>query len=254
MKINISRLFSFLSVSSLWISFVAIFRPALLYQAAEIPVSRGFLAAAFLVTFAVYAVDKVSGSKEDLVNTPKRAWLARYPITKIATASYLLALLIVAAIDPWKLPFPLAFGFAGWIYTRKIGGLRIKDIPGAKTAVVAGATSICFAGLVGGPWWIYVLEFLLIGIDTVLFDLRDMRGDALAGVRSIPVLLGRGNTLVLLVAADALLAVLYWPAAAYGAFLIWYFRKERDGLCYDLLVDGWSMWVLFGLYLSHLLV
>jgi hypothetical protein len=68
------------------------------------------------------------------------------------------------------------------------------------------------------------------------------------------VLLGRSKTLALLVWLDALLALLYWPAAAYGAFLIYYFRKERDSLSYDLLVDGWSMWVLAALYLGHLLI
>lgn len=254
MKRNARNLFSFLSVSSLWISFVSAFQPALLQYASSQAITPEYMVVALLVTFAVYAADKVSGSVEDLINTPERAWLAHYPVKQLATVTYVLAILIVAAIDIWKLPFPLAFGVAGWIYARRIGKFRVKDIPGAKTVVVAGATSICFAGLVGGPWWLYALEFLLIGIDTILFDLRDLRGDALNGVRTLPVLLGRSKTLVLLAGMDALLACLYWPAAAYGAFLIYYFRKERDSLSYDQLVDGWSMWVLAALYLSHLLI
>jgi 4-hydroxybenzoate polyprenyltransferase len=169
-------------------------------------------------------------------------------------AAYFVSLLIVAAIDPWKLPFPLLYGLAGWIYARRIGSVRLKDLPGAKTIIVAGVTAICFAGLVGGPLWLYALEFLLISIDTILFDIRDLRGDALNGVRSIPVLLGREKTLFLLAVLDGLLALIYWPAAAYGAFLIVYFRKERDSLSYDLLVDGWSMWVLLLLQLGQLLI
>ncbi len=254
MKESIGRIFSFLSTSSLWIAFVAIFRPALLYEASGLPVVWGFLAAAALLTFASHASDKVSGSDEDLVNTPERAWLANYPIGALSWVAGGLALLIVAAIDYTKLPFPALYLIVAYMYARRIGGARIKDIPAAKTLVVAGTTTFCFAGLVGGPWWLYALEFLLIGIDTVFFDLRDLKGDALAGVRSIPVLLGRGKTIALLIVADILLAMLYMPAAIYGAFLLWYFRKERDGLCYDVLVDGWSMWVLFGLYLSHLLI
>jgi hypothetical protein len=207
-----------------------------------------------LLTFAVYAADHAGGSKEDLMNNPGRAWLANYPVKKLAALAYCAALLITIWWDASKLPCVLVVGLAGAAYTARIGGIRPKDIPGVKTFIVASSTAICRAGLVGGEWWLYILVFLMMVIDTVLCDMRDIKGDAAEGVRTIPVMLGREPTLAILAGVDVIIFALSPIVATVGAGLIWYFRKERCRLSYDLLVDGWTLWAVALLFLKSALV
>jgi 4-hydroxybenzoate polyprenyltransferase len=116
--------------------------------------------------------------------------------------------------------------------------MRLKDIPGLKAPYVAATCTVCFAGLVGAG---YSLIFLLILINTVLFDIRDLVGDRAAGVQTIPVMLGASRTIWLLAGLDLVLAAVHLPSALIGAVLIWYFRQSRSSLQYDLLVDGWPI-------------
>lgn len=225
------------------------FRPVLLCAVSGRSVDLIACLAVPLITFAIYAPDKVSDSKEDLINNPGRAILAKYPIKWLAALSYTAAIVLVAWWDASKLFAVLVPGLGGIVYTARIGGVRPKDIPGMKNLIVATVSAICYAGLTGGPLQLYVLAFLLIFIDTVLFDIRDIRGDAAESVRTLPVLLGRKRTIAILVALDGVLATLSPIIAMWGAVLIWYFGKERHSLSYDLLVDGWAIWVLAGLWL-----
>lgn len=202
-----------------------------------------------LVTFAVYALDHAGDSKEDLLNTPERAWLARYHVEWIALGVYFVAAVITAYWDLQKLPCVLVVGLAGAIYARPIAGIRLKSVPGVKTFIVASSTAICRVGLIGGAAWLYILVFLVMIIDTVLCDMRDIRGDTATNVRTLPVMFGRGRTLAILAAVDALMfTFLSQIVAVAGAFLIIFFRKERPGLSYDLLVDGWMLWVAILLF------
>ena len=242
-------LFGMLCVSSIWIALVSAFGPAMLCKIDGLPIDKVACLAVFLVTFAVYSFDKVSGSKEDLLNTPGRAILAKYPIKQLAALTYVIAILVVAITDIWKLPCLLIYGLAGLIYTARIRGVRLKDIPGVKNLIVAGSTAIAYVYMISGAWWLYALIFLLMFIDTVLFDLRDIIGDTAEGVKTLPVVLGRAPTMMMLSAIDLIIYTLSPVVAIFGAFLILYFRKERHSLSYDLLVDAWMMWVVLSLYL-----
>lgn len=239
----IERVLTVLSTSSIWIAICSFFRPACLALLFGLSFDWRAGLAVLLAAFAVYATDKVSGSKEDLLNTPDRAWLAAYPIKQLAAISYLAALGVAAILDICKLQYILIIGLAGVIYTTRIFGIRPKDIPGAKTVIVAGASAVCYAGMIGGPAASYVLAFLVISIDTIIFDLRDLTGDRAACVRTLPVLFGRGKVSLLLVLLDIVVFVISPVVAIYGAFLIWFFQKDRDNLSYDLLVDAWLLWI-----------
>lgn len=233
----------FLRTSTLWIAISAAFGPVVLSQIYALPLPRWVPVAVLLATWAVYAIDKVSGSLEDLLNTPERAWLAAYPVKKLAILAYLAAILLVVASDIWRLPAILSFGFAGYIYTKKVRGYRLKDLPGAKNVIVAAATAICYCGLMAAPLAAYVLIFLLIWIGTVIFDLRDEVGDRASGVRTLPVILGTKLTLLILTIADILLFALS-PIVGIVAFVeIIYFRQSRPNWQYDIFCDGWFIWL-----------
>lgn len=233
--------FELLVVFSLWVSLAAACCPALISLVYDLPISPFASLIAFLCAFFVYSMDKVSGSKEDLLNTPERVILVHYEIRQIASMAYLLAIILVLAVDWHKLPSVLIFGLAGWIYTIKVFGHRPKDIPGLKNLIVASACSICFAGLVGTG---YTFMFLLILVNTILFDVRDLAGDAAQGVRTLPVLLGTSRTIAGLAVLNICLAAYSLPAAAYGFILLWHFRQPRENLAYDFWVDGWPTFLV----------
>jgi len=93
-------------------------------------------------------------------------------------------------------------------------------------------------------------------VNTVLFDMRDIRGDAAAGVKTIPVKLGLRNTKFLLLAMNTLLVpwvifafynslfMIYIPVLVfcilYGYFYILYFSRKADipKTHYGILLDG----------------
>ena len=239
----IVQLFNILSVYAIWIAFMSFFWVALLCRLSATPYSWPAGIILFLITFAIYAFDHAGGSQEDLLNNPARAALAKQPIKQLAVLAYLAAIVLVRIWDIGKLFAVVVPGIAGAIYTMRIDGIRLKDMPGMKTLIVATSTAISRAGLIGGPIRLYGLVFLIMIIDTVLCDLRDMNGDAVEGVRTVPVLLGRGCTLLILAAINGFVFLFSPVIAVFGVFLIIYFRKERHSLSYDLLVDGWMMWV-----------
>lgn len=232
------NILSLLVVSSIWISFIGALCPALVCIVYDLPINPLHIVIAFLCTYAVYSRDKVSGSKEDLLNTPERAILARYPIGQLANLAYGLAILLTLWYDWTRILAVAAFGFAGMIYTMKVRGVRPKDVPGLKNLIVAGACAACYAGLVGAG---YALIFLMILVNTILFDIRDIKGDAASGVRTIPVLLGSSRTLCILAVLDGLLFVLSPEIAFLGIVILWYFRRERPSIQYDYFVDGWVL-------------
>lgn len=223
------------------------FEPVCLAHVAQMPVDIPTQVAVALTAFAIYAADKVSGSREDLLNSPNRAWLAKYPIKAISAISYCTAIIIIALSDISKLIYILVPGIAGAIYTIRIGKFRPKDVPGVKTIIVATSTALCYGGLLSGPLWLYGLAWSVNVIDTTLSDIRDIVGDRIAGVHTLPVVLGGPKTLGILTGLDMAIAYLSPQIAIYGLFLIIYFRKERYSLSYDLFVDGWLMWVYLAL-------
>lgn len=240
------EIFSLFVVFSIWISIASACGPLLLCFLAGKPPDYAAALIVFLVTFAVYSIDKVSGSKEDLANTPERAILASYPIGQIATSAYVAAIAICLYSNWREVPYVLIPGLAGVAYTARIGSRRLKDIPGMKNLTVAISSGLCYAGLVGGAAWAYAFVFLTMMIDTIIFDMRDLVGDKAACVQTIPVLAGPSRTVAILSMLCLLLAVISLPMAAGGAFLIAYFSRKRPNLEYDFLVDGWLMWIYVG--------
>lgn len=238
----------YLVTFSIWVSLAAAACPLLCGAVYDLPVASWKPLVAFLCAFFVYSLDKISGSKEDLLNTPERAILADYPIRPLAILAYLAAFLIVFATDWTKWYCVAVFGAAGCMYAIPLyHGRRLKDLPGLKGPYVAAVWAVSFAGLVGAG---YSLIFLLILINTILFDMRDLVGDRAAGVQSLPVLLGSSRTIYLLAALDVLLTFIHLPSGLIGAALIMYFEYPRPSLQYDLLVDGWPMISLILIYLS----
>lgn len=198
------------------------------------------------MTFAVYSFDKLGGSAEDLQNAPERAWLQGKPILPIAILAYLASIGLVYQSMPaaiFYIPLP---GLFGAIYTARLPGIgRPKDIFIMKNILVGLATAACHVGLVGAGWKLFGFVFLTAFVDTALFDIRDIEGDRLAGVRTLPVVMGIDPALLCLAAVIGVALFIYpagWHIAAWGFGLLAIFRKRMEAWLYDLLIEPWWVW------------
>lgn len=156
-----------------------------------------------LVIYTVYTIDRTLESKEDATNrkelngSKKEIGLAA-ALLAFLIGSYLLAkegLLIIAFI-------PLVIGY---LYSKgiKIGRffIRLKGRAGVKNLVVGLTWGACTAGLAGkscGSIVPVILIFIFFGVklfvNSTIYDFRDIKGDTLAGIETLPVSLGEKNT------------------------------------------------------------
>jgi 4-hydroxybenzoate polyprenyltransferase len=107
-------------------------------------------------------------------------------------------------------PLALVFGILCF-YSRPIPnvGFRLKDLPYLKSllAPIVIATVLVLwpawesgNGLPGNVWLVFLWIFLILTINALAYDYRDIEGDRLTGTRTIPLLLGQSRTRGLLIA------------------------------------------------------
>ncbi|MBN1431421.1 MAG: UbiA family prenyltransferase [Methanomicrobiaceae archaeon] len=181
----------------------------------DIPFSPVAALMMILVTYGVYNLNRKTDEAEDSVNHPERySFTKRYGtfLSHSAATAYFTAVvlgIIFGAETALTTMIPL---FAGIIYSipllpQKTGFSRIKEVPVLKSVVVAFAWAIppaflpaylVSAGITTQTLIVAMLFFILVFANTVMFDIRDIKGDTAAGVRTIPVILGAGTTTLLL--------------------------------------------------------
>jgi 4-hydroxybenzoate polyprenyltransferase len=118
----------------------------------------------------------------------------------------------------WLL-FPLAavFGILCF-YSRPIpsAGFRLKDLPYLKSLlapIVIATVLVLWPVWESGNdlgekvWLVFCWIFLILTINALVYDYRDIEGDRLTGTLTIPLLLGQRRTLGLLMALAAILVL-----------------------------------------------
>jgi 4-hydroxybenzoate polyprenyltransferase len=236
-----------LAYCNLWIALSAAGEVLVNQQLLGLPLQWQSSYLAFATMFMVYTFAKTMhfDPQADAVNDPERTALLlrwRRPLIAEALLLYALALWLghQHGVALWCLfPFATAILYeikllpAGWRYR------RLKDIPGVKSTVVAGTwavTTLWMPVLVAGSvpvgtglllFW----NFLLWFVNTVFFDMGDMKGDRLEGTRTLPLVLGFRRCRALLLLLSGVAAVTLW----------WGLRQE--------LVGPWASWAnLLSLY------
>lgn len=189
--------------SSVLVAFSGAFRVHIAFLLLHVQSSLLACFAGGLVIYTVYTIDRTLESKEDTANrselngSRKEIGLAAALLT-FFIGSYLLAkagLLIIAFI-----PFVI-----GYLYSKgiKIGrfAVRLKGRAGVKNLVVGLTWGACTAGLAGkscGSIVPVILVFIFFGfklfINSTIYDFKDIKGDTLAGIKTLPVILGETNT------------------------------------------------------------
>ncbi|MBS2038175.1 hypothetical protein JST97_24530 [bacterium] len=240
-----------------------------------------------LSMFFVYTFAKTVrfDPEADQANDPERmAFLMRWrwPLIALASLGFLQGLRLTYASPIRALLFTFAllgaiFYDVKWL-PRHFRYRRLKDITGVKSLVVGliwGLQTTALPAYEAGLSLIHpaVVGLYLYGglswfINTVYFDIGDMKGDQLEGVVTLPLHWGLSRTVARLhwinLSAQLLLASLWglgWVSSAalwllpVAGFNWLYIRQARSqdselGFWCDVIADG--TWVFFGLYLAAL--
>jgi len=171
----------------------------------------------------VYNADRLYLDPADRLNTPLRAsWGARLRCWRVVlvslSAGIQVAWLLVTGRFWLLFPLTVAFGILCF-YSRPIpgAGFRLKDLPYLKSLL---APAVIAVGLVPWPalesgnglqqkvWLVFLWIFLILTINALVFDYRDIAGDRFTGTKTIPVLLGHRRTRGLLMVLACALVVM----------------------------------------------
>jgi len=156
------------------------------------------------VAYSVYTLDRALESKEDEVNRPEEKDANKKVVLFVVTAFLLFAILILMLknISPLVAVLPFIIGF---LYSKglKMGGvsIKLKQGFGVKNAVVAFSWSFTIAAFMFTftenylqRLLIFIFFFFKSFIITVILDCKDVKGDALVGLITIPVYFGEART------------------------------------------------------------
>jgi 4-hydroxybenzoate polyprenyltransferase len=197
-----------------------------------------YLVIAALYVFAVHTLNRLAEVKAGKLNDPNRSEFYQQHqaiLQASALASGLGAIAMSLGLGWGALALTTLMVVMGGLYqTDLVWGeranslkyRRLRDIPTSKTLFVplawAVMTLILPALSSGRPvlWWqigaLSCMAFLLVFVRSTLLDIRDIQGDRLVGKETIPIVLGIKRTMQLLVAATAVLALLFIMAPVGG--------------------------------------
>ncbi|MCW4006048.1 MAG: UbiA family prenyltransferase [Candidatus Bathyarchaeota archaeon] len=228
-------------------------------------INYAILVAASLAVFAIYNLNKATDKVEDAINRPEAASRSTKHYVTSAAVSLSASLAIGAFINPIAFAILIVPILVGLLYSIKIipGVPRLKELTGAKSFVVAFSWSIygTFLPVVlqaADPskiTLVFSYIFMQVLVNTILFDVLDTKGDAISGVKTIPLALGKAKTRFFLIISNSTLAlwlafcvieglfIQFVPALLfgiiYGYFIIWHFLKNpNQRLRAELLIDG----------------
>lgn len=256
-------IFTILSVSSLTVGATAFFITFIGHLLLGLKPNLQICSAAFLLCFSVYSLNKLTDVDEDAINMPERGgFLAgkRRLVLYTSLGAHILSILLIFLVKPLAVPILFVPHAVNAIYGTKLipGVPRLKDIPVVKSMSVALSwglltTFLSAIDMVVISWKLIALVFYFVMvkmfINTVLYDIRDVGGDRETGIRTMPVILGTRNTVVILLAlnstllpllsfVDGVARLLMMVLIVYGYAYIIHFRDRRNPLLLDIFVNG----------------
>lgn len=215
--------------SSAYLAAITVVEVAIVMQLLSLPVSLAPVVGG-LVTFAVYANDRVADVEDDALTRPRQAAFVRSHrdrLYTLAALAYGLAVAISVLGGPLALALTLLPGAfwvvyaQEWIPASVLPIRRLKEVFLLNTAVVASAWAIsltflplAFAdGAVTGTT-VFVLSYFFLRsfVDTEIPNILDVEGDRAIGVKTLPSVVGADTTRALMVGLDLLTAAVI----AYG--------------------------------------
>jgi (E)-4-hydroxy-3-methyl-but-2-enyl pyrophosphate reductase len=183
-----------------------------------IPHNLPYVLISVLYVQSMHILNNLTGTKADRYNDPDRS--SFYDRNKV-----LLAILaftaggfgLITAYTIGVIPFLILLGMSimGLSYNLRLiprrfvhyKPIRLRDIPGSKTALIAMAWGIVTSLLPRlsasenihlSTVIIFLWSLSLVFVRTAFFDILDMQGDRIIGKETIPILLGEKRTLSIL--------------------------------------------------------
>ena len=235
---------------------------SLLYKVEIKPI---ILLISFFLTLFVYNMNKITDTIEDTINQPEIILRGKRFYLLSSFTALLLCMILSLMVGVSALIVVLTPLLASVAYSIKLSDStpKLKEIVGIKSIVVAVSWGLTGALLPACVQMIEPLKIVLIFffisvqlfINTILCDIRDIEGDRVSGLRTIPIVLGLSKTRSLLLAVNSL--ILPWVAYCYSNRLFleylpsFYFsliygyliialfsRKGQSRLSVELAVDG----------------
>jgi 4-hydroxybenzoate polyprenyltransferase len=256
---RISKALKWLVYSNLYLAiFAHVAMTAAMMVLLRLPVNPVLLLIAFSGSMLIYSLNRSTDGEEDRINLPERSeFSGRYGRYFLAASIPLFGVsLFLATLQRYAVLvvalIPLVIGF---VYSV----LRIKRIFFLKNLAVSfgvSATMLIVVAMYYPPpsTWLPLFCIIITGVlvNTIIFDIKDIQGDASAGIRTLPVTLGIRRTqgfCFILLAIMALLSVpliqtdrVFWALVPYFLYIGFYIVSVPAGdsswWYYGLVVDG----------------
>jgi len=270
--LNLRSLFDKMLYSSLYLCIAAISMVYLSSVLQDIPISLAACLIMFLITFSVYNLNRKTDESEDAINHSERyAFTKKYAkaLMDLSIVAYALAFIIagvygIVAVAITAIPLVNGIFYSIPLLPRWFGYRRLKDIPFVKNIIVGIAWAIpvallpvaCAGSSAGMMTMVVGLFFFLLSfVNSTVFDIRDVKGDAESGVQTIPVLIGIMRTRILLsvmnltgigiiltlsngILSPTKMVVIAAIAIYVQGYIFLFNGAELDRVIYDLVADG----------------
>ena len=225
----------------------------------DLPLDWYLVGLAFVLALGFYTRDRLDEDEQDtdMTTMPARTrWIQSHGahLHHFVKVNFFLAIIIIMMRPAAWLPILAGLGFAltytvRWLpwQGKKVGW---KHLPGMKMPFVAilwTILTVITPIMVYGMQWdaksgqVMASVCLLIMIQILINDLRDLTGDQQHGTYSLPVLVGDASSRhigYVLACLAALCASIFSPLsviALYSAFLLWRYQPRMD--------EKWRFWI-----------
>lgn len=195
-----------------------------------------------LVVYAIYTLDRTLGCEEDRINRMELIGSRKKVSLVLCLIAFLAGSLILAKEEMYFAPF--IPGVVGYLYSKelKLGGfhIKLKGGAGSKNIVVALAWGGTIA-TIARKWTedtvsiltVFAFFAVKVFINSVIYDFKDMRGDAKAGIKTLPIRIGEKRTKAILQGLHLIIHL-----GVLLAMLLQLIRFEPIILLYSLLAGG----------------
>lgn len=241
--------------------------------------SLAYFLIVFLLTYAVYGMDRLASLEEDRLSHPQRTRFLqrnRWPFA-ISIVLAFSGSLVLAATSGWVVTLipiaPMAVMFYSGTLSQKVLVTQrrhlkqrfiIKDICIASGwAFLLLVTSVYLNRPMGTGTWLFLIPLLMkLFVMAAAYDFKDITSDRNAGIRTLPVVIGEGSSKLVLHILNAVatvlilmfiyfglvpfLGIIFVPAFIYQFFMIHLARKDAPGWVYFIICDlEQFFWLVF---------
>jgi 4-hydroxybenzoate polyprenyltransferase len=160
-----------------------------------------------LIIYAVYTLDRAMDAEEDMANRPELKGASNKTALIVSLVCFLIGASILTTNGLIIIAFlPL---ITGYLYSKgiKVGkfNLKLKGGLGMKNLVVGTTWGAFIAGIAGihattliAPIIVFLYFGMKLVINTTIYDFKDIKGDTMAGIKTLPVVLGEKRAKIML--------------------------------------------------------